>query len=464
MSFAEFARTRLFEPLGMKSSAYVPDIMQGTGDLAIGYRKEGSGWKQFMRLGNERGGGAVISSAADLLIWNDALTNGRLGSFVTAKLEEPARLNNGRKLTYARGLNVNTIPGGRMVSHSGGAAGYSTWLGRFTDHGLSVAVLCNFDPVSATALAGRVADLFLPPVDSGAKAPRPVAAAGVDVTGRAGLYFNESSGEPLRLVVNDGRLAIANGPSLVPVSADRFRPQRATLFFRSEDDYEMTFRSRDVLEVKSMEGRTTLYRRARPHAHDAAELKAYDGRYGSEELGSVLEIVPGEKGIVMRFESAPDRALELTPVERDSWMRSMMIVRFRRDGSGRVVGFDYGNPLVHDIRFTRLGARATSVSSSTQPVATPAAAMTAPRLEGLTGEYELAPGRTLVITLENGTLQGAAGGGAKLALVPQSGTTYFVGSAGAPRTVTFTLGTDGRATALVLRAGNGPERTFTRVR
>ena len=68
------------------------------------------------------------------------------------------------------------------------------------------------------------------------------------------------------------------------------------------------------------------------------------------------------------------------------------------------------------------------------------------------------------VTLENGALYGAAGGGAKLPLVLQSGTTYSVGREGAPRTATFTIGADGRATALVLRAGNNPERTFTKVR
>jgi CubicO group peptidase (beta-lactamase class C family) len=88
MSFADFARQRLFDPLGMKSSAYVEDILEGGGNRAIGYQKDGAGWKRFMRLGNERGGGAVISTTGDLLTWNDALTTGRLGKFVTAKLEE----------------------------------------------------------------------------------------------------------------------------------------------------------------------------------------------------------------------------------------------------------------------------------------------------------------------------------------------------------------------------------------
>lgn len=452
-SFAEFTRRRLFEPLGMKSTSYVPDIMQVGASAALGYQKEGTGWKPYMRLGNNRAGGAIASTAGDLLAWNEALTNGRLGRFVTDKLQEPARLNNGRKLTYARGLMVHTNMAERMVSHSGGAAGYSTWLGRFPDRGLSVAVMCNFDPVSATALGGRVADLFLPPADPKAQAPGPVAAAGVDVTGRAGLYFDARTGEPMRLTANNGRLVIANGPPLVPVSADRFRPQRATPFFRSEDEFEVSFLSNDQLEIRSMEGQVTRFRRAQSWTPTAADLQAFDGRYESQELGTVFEILPGKDGLVMRFERSPEKSLDLTPVERDTYMLRMMTVRFRRDGSGKVTGFDYGNPVVRSIRFTRLGDRTAGAATSAQ--------LPAPRLEGLTGDYELAPGRTLAITLEEGRLHGHPPGGEKRPLAHVSGTTFS--AVDTPITLTFTLGADGRATAVVMRQ-NGRERTLARVR
>ena len=124
----------------------------------------------------------------------------------------------------------------------------------------------------------------------------------------------------------------------------------------------------------------------------------------------------------MRFERAPDKSLELTPVERDTYMLRMMIVRFRRDASGKVVGFDYGNPVVRNIAFTRLGDRAVRVAASAPAPAAPAAAAAtasaadtpaAPRLEGLAGEYEIAPGRTLTVTLENGRLHGQPSGGDK---------------------------------------------------
>jgi CubicO group peptidase (beta-lactamase class C family) len=475
MSFAEFARRRLFEPLGMKSSAYVPDVLQAGPDAALGYRKDGDGWKEFMRLGNNRGGGAIVSTVGDLVLWTDALATGTLGRFVTAKIHEPARLANGRRLRYARGLMLDSTSAGPLVAHSGGAAGFSTWMGHFTDHDLSVAVACNFDPISATALARRVASLYLPlPFPSGAEAAAAAPGApGVDVSRGAGLYFDERTGEPMRLVVAGGRLRVANGPPLIALAQDRFRPPRPDPFFRSQADVELSFPTNDQLVLTAKDEPPVRYRRARSWTPSPADLQAVDGRYESTELGSVFEIVPGSGTLTMRFERAPEKSLELTPVERDTWMRSLMIVRFRRDARGEVVGFDYGNPVARHIRFTRLGDRtATSGPAAARPAA-PASDRTsgatastshtsaAPPLHALTGEYELAPGRTLSVSLENGRLRGQPPGGAKRALSHVSATTFAAD--GTPITLTFTLGADGRATAVVMRQ-NGRERTLPRVR
>jgi CubicO group peptidase (beta-lactamase class C family) len=461
MSFAEFTKKRLFEPLGMKSSAYVPDIMQAGTNAALGYQKDGTTWKPFMRLGNNRGGGAIVSTVADLLTWTDALASAKLGKFVTDKLHEVATLSNGRKLKYARGLIVDNTPGGLVISHSGGAAGFSTWMGRVPEHGLSVAVMCNFDPVSATALAGRVADLYLPPAPKTAQSQL-VSASGVDVSARAGLFFEERTGDPLRLAVQEGTLRIGNGPPLVAVSANVFRPRRADMFFRSQDEFEMTFTSSDQLEVKSMEGQVTRYRRAQPWTPAAADVQAVDGRYESKELGAVFELVPGESALVMRFEKTPDKAVELMPVARDTWMRSLMIVRLRRDANGKVTGFDYGNPVVRRIAFTRLGDRTAAAATTDQgsaPASSPSAATL--KLESLVGEYELAPGRMLGITLENGKLYGQPPNSEKRLLTQASGQTFSV--EGSPMTLKFVLDPEDRATMIVMKM-NGQERTLPKMK
>jgi CubicO group peptidase (beta-lactamase class C family) len=367
MSFPDFTRKRLFEPLGMKMSTSPGDMRDVIKNRALGYEKEGNGWRVGMYVGNERGsgGGVVLSTAADLVIWNDALTSGRLGAFVTAKLQEQARLNNGRKLSYARGLIVDTHRGGTLVSHSGSAAGYSAWLGRLPAQGLSIAVLCNSDEASATALARRVGDQFLPAAvaeTAEAKAPAVVAegagVTGVDLNSKAGMFVSERTGDPLLLIVNKGELRIPGlRAALIPVTNDRFRNASGDLFFMSQDEFELHFLSQDEFELRSMEGQTTRYRRAQPFAPTSADLQTFAGRYASDETGSAFRVVPGKDGLVFHLEGSSGKGSEIQPVYRDTFQLSRVTVRFLRDKAGKVVGFDYSNPVVRNIKFTRLSDR-----------------------------------------------------------------------------------------------------------
>lgn len=362
MSFPEFTRKRLFEPLGMKMTMSPGDLRDVIKNRALGYEKEGNGWRVGMYVGNERGsdGGAILGTAADLVIWNDALTSGRLGAFVTGKLQEPAKLNNGRKLGYARGLFIDSYRGGAMVSHSGSAAGYSAWLGRLPAQGISIAVLCNSDEASATALARRVGDQFMPAVAAGTSETKALAAGagvtGVDLNGKAGLFVSERTGEPLRLIVNKDELRIPGlRVALIPVTKDRFRNPIGDLNFLSQDEFELNFLSQDEFELKSMEGQTTQYARAQPYAPTPADLQAFAGRYASDETGSAFKIVPGKDGLMVHLEGSSGKGSEIRPVYRDTFQVSRVTVRFLRDKAGKVVSFDYSNPLVRNLKFTRLG-------------------------------------------------------------------------------------------------------------
>jgi CubicO group peptidase (beta-lactamase class C family) len=364
MSFFDFTRKRLFEPLGMKTTFSPVDLRDVLKNRALGYEKEGNGWQVGMYVGNERGssGGAILSTASDLLIWNEALTSGRLGKFVTEKLHEQTKLNNGRKLNYARGLIVETGRGDKMLWHSGGAAGYSAWLGRLPAHGLSIAVLCNGDVTSASNLARRVADLFVPATGAaGVEASAPATSAadasltGLDLNSKAGLFFSEATGEPLRLGVENGRLRIQGGPPLDALAKDRFRNPRGALSFMSQDEFELHFLSQDQIELKSMEGKTTRYRRAQPYAPSATDLQAFAGRFSNDESRAVFEIAPGKGGLMIRVNDS--QAFEFKPVDRDTFQLGGMILRFRRDNAGKVVALDYSNPVVRNIEFTPLSDR-----------------------------------------------------------------------------------------------------------
>ncbi|WP_181305582.1 serine hydrolase [Rufibacter sp. XAAS-G3-1] len=357
MPFAEFARQRLFEPLGMKSTTYVTDMTDMVKNRALAYEKKKDSWKLDLYLGNDRGGGAILSTAGDLVIWNDALTSNRLGTLVSQTLQEPATLNNGRKLGYARGLFLETFRGVKEVWHSGGAAGYHSWLGRFPEQGISIAVLCNSDAMAATAMAERIADQFVTYEDSQkAPAKTPPALSGdalAEAKNKEGLFFNERTGEPLRLVVDRDRFRIAGGPGLVPVTKDRYRRLGAFVQFMSQDEFELHFLSPDQLELKSMEGKTTRYLRAQPYTPTAADLQAFAGRYQSEEIGAFFDMAPGKDGLLGRANDAPGTGFAFKPVKSDTFQLGGVTLRFLRDKAGKVVALDYSNPVVRNIRFTR---------------------------------------------------------------------------------------------------------------
>jgi hypothetical protein len=363
MPFSEFARKRLFEPLGMKLTTYVDDPLNLIKNRALAYKKEATGWKMDMYLGNERGGaGGLFTTAGDLVTWNDALTNNRLGAFVTQKLQEPATLNNGRKLSYARGLQLEPFRrGGQLVWHSGGAAGYSTIAGRLPEQGLSVAIMCNADGSARSAYAGRLFDLFLPPSTPSINTPAANPAGGGvavgDLPNKAGLFFDEKTGQPLRLAVNNNTLVIAGGGPLVALAADHFRNQRKSVFFMSEADFELRFLSADQFEIKTKEGGTTRYRRAQPFTPTATELQAFAGRYHSSELMAVFEMTPGKDGLMGQANERPGPPFEFKPVDRDTFQFAGLILRFVRDKTGRVAGLEYSNPLLRNVKFTRLSER-----------------------------------------------------------------------------------------------------------
>lgn len=362
MSFDDFTHKRLFEPLGMQHTAYRTDMKVIVKDRALAYDKGSKGWSMSMKLDKDRGGGGgLLSTPSDLLIWNDALTNNRLGSFVTQKLQEPAILNQGRKLGYARGLFLDTFRGTKEVWHSGGAAGYSTWLGRFSEQGLSIALMCNTDAMGTSNMAHRIASLYLPATTTSTadNTIPPIAADGVDtailnLNSRTGLYWSETTGEPLRLVVDHGRLRFDDGPALVAQAKDHFKRWGTSLQYMSGDEFTVNFLFPDQFELKSMDGKTTRYRRAKPYAHTIEELKAFAGRYSSDEIGIVFQIRSKGDGLLATIEHTPSYSLPLKPVDTDTFQLGRMLMRFKRDKSGKIVALDYTNPVIHNIPFTRL--------------------------------------------------------------------------------------------------------------
>ena len=117
----------------------------------------------------------MLSTVGDWLLWNENFTHAKVGGEALVKaLQTPATLSNGKTIAYAFGLTVDTFDGLREVSHGGSTGGYRTWIGRYPDRAVSIAVMCNSAQADPTQLGRETARLWTGAVAAPKPAPFPV--------------------------------------------------------------------------------------------------------------------------------------------------------------------------------------------------------------------------------------------------------------------------------------------------
>lgn len=347
-SLPDFTRERMFVPLGMTKTSWRDDFRRIVPDRAIAYRDKTAtaGYTQEMPFEDTYGHGALLTTANDLLRWNEALTSRKLGEFVTKHLEEQAVLTNGRKIAYARGLQHGVHNGLPEISHGGGTAAYRTWLARYPSQGVSVAVLCNGGGINA-ARVGRDAAATLLPAAKAEAAVKAGAATGAELSQSPGLYIDERTGRSARVSAAGGGLKFVEGTrevDLVRLDARRYRNGPAELTFKE-----------GALESRTADGEVTAFRKVEPYTAPAAELGALAGRYTSAEANGELVLSVKDGRLILAPLNRPSAAAALTPLSRDVYQDAEGLITIVRGAGGKVDGIRFTYPRVYSLVFTRAG-------------------------------------------------------------------------------------------------------------
>ena len=169
-----FAKERIFEPLGMKSTFILDDHTRIVARRATAYapREDGARFGIAMSNFEQAGDGAVQTTIEDLARWDANFYDPRVGgrSMLTT-LRTPGKLDDGKPVSYAMGLGETNTNGIAREEHDGAWAGYRADIVRFPTERLTVACLCNVANADASALAHAVATALLPKLAESA-APR----------------------------------------------------------------------------------------------------------------------------------------------------------------------------------------------------------------------------------------------------------------------------------------------------
>ena len=346
-SLPVFTRERFFIPFGMTKTSWRDDFRRVVPDRAIAYReKTADGYTQEMPFEDTYGHGALLTTANDLLKWNEVLTSKKLGDFVTRHLEEQAVLTSGRKIAYARGLQHGSYNGVAEISHGGGTAAYRAWLARYPSLGVSVAVLCNGASINATRV-GRDSVAHLQPKFGAAVAPAKAAgsATSAEISQLPGLYIDERTGRAVRVAAQGGDFNLIEGArevKLVRLDTRRYQNGGA----------EMTFKETGV-DSRTADGEVTSFRKVDPYTPPASELEALAGRYTSGEANAELTLSVRNGGLVLAPVNRPSAATVLTPVSRDIYKDEDGLVAIVRGAGGKAEGIRFIHPRVFKMVFAR---------------------------------------------------------------------------------------------------------------
>ncbi|MDO6416876.1 serine hydrolase domain-containing protein [Sphingomonas sp. BIUV-7] len=339
MSFPRFTAEKIFRPLGMASTGWRDDFRRVLPGRAIAYSAKGVVYEQDMPFESAYGNGGLLTTVGDLTRWSEALLAGRIGRNVAAELQQRGVLNDGVAIQYARGLVVTRFAGLPEISHAGSTAGYRAWLAFYPSRRMSVALLCSSADANAPDLGRAVASILLGPTP----APPRQADVGVPATvGQvAGLYL-DAHDQPLTIVDDKGKLRIAGGGALFPLSSDRFR---------MGDDSELSLAAPGELSMTTPDGRAR-FRRIPPIS--GLVIADYAGRYSSEEVGAAYRVIAGDNEIRLRLENRPQIELRAKPIGPDLFEARGAMVRFRRNAAGKIDALAISIPRAFDVRFNRI--------------------------------------------------------------------------------------------------------------
>ncbi|HJS51461.1 MAG TPA: serine hydrolase domain-containing protein [Pyrinomonadaceae bacterium] len=345
--FADFTIERLFKPLDMTKSSWRDDYQRLVPGRAQAYSRQGPNapWRLNMPFMNVYGNGGMLTTVGDWLKWNAALDAKTLGAPFVEALETQGALNDGRKISYALGLFVDSYKGLKDISHGGSTAGYQTFLARYPDKKLSVAVLCNGTSPSAGGLAASITDEILGPFPATPAQTETASVPSEQLQKFVGVWRNEKNRTAARFALENGTLRF-NGTPVRPMGDGSFTIGNARVKFTFDKE------GKPISAEGNDNGDITRFIAEREWTPAAADLAPLAGDWYSDEAGATFTFkVEGDKAFLVQ---RPATRLPIRPLYKDHFGVQGYVIWFTRDASGKIDKLHVGAGRMRDMPFERV--------------------------------------------------------------------------------------------------------------
>ncbi len=350
-SLYDYSAKKIFEPAGMTHTEWRANFRKVVPNRAIAYSKDASGYVTNMPNENVYGNGGLLTTAEDLVKWNEYIHSGKLGNpSLLPKQLALTPLLGGHKNSYAAGLVVTEQKGWPLITHDGATAGYRCNLDYYPTLGLSIAWISNsseFDNDNG-ALLDALTDLFIPDNSKKPAAPQPAyAIASSLLPNYAGWYRSSRSNNGFRFYVKDNKLWVTGVGELVPRADNKFSIGNTSnvYIFTNQPQKEM-------LHIREL-GDSIYFSRQDSAIVNEQTMKEYVGTYHSDEVGASNKI-EYKNGTLTLSLLGGRGSIPLNPTYKDGFSGAGGAVVFERDKKGKIVGYSFSTGRARNMGFRKI--------------------------------------------------------------------------------------------------------------
>lgn len=214
MTFGEFLRARVFDPLGLYDTAARPTDTDFLSGAATPHVLQADGTFRRGIFGPEIGGeGNLVSSVDDMLRWLSAVRGQRLGSAATWEGMRRSGTVRGNEAGYSGGLVFSEWRGAAVMFHTGHVIGGNSQALSAPDLELDVVVLANSSAVSSIAIANQILEACIDGLTD-------IEVGGGPTLLVPGLYLSRETGRYLNLVEKEGALLLDFDGVTMPIRTE----------------------------------------------------------------------------------------------------------------------------------------------------------------------------------------------------------------------------------------------------
>lgn len=365
-SFPEWMRDNVFQPSGMTHTVVRSPTTMVVDSAAVGYVRDEGQLRVGADLSASMGAGGIYSTVGDMAEWMQRMAEGlRGGDRVFENMTTPYVLTTGDTTSYGLGLFLDERRGLRRIQHGGADIAHRAQFTYFPEINGGVVLLSNDATVSGS-LPNDVADAFF-----GSQMKEESEASREETEGE----YTASDFDPETFDAYDGQFELPKPGLVITFERDgdtytaqatgqpklTLTPASDTSFTISRIEGRVAFYPPENGVSDSLsftqQGRTFTGYRVEGDAFDpdVSELKAYEGRYFSEELLTFYTVAIEDSALVLQHRRLEDIAL--TPTEEDTFSGGFPVgeVRFTREGDA-ITGFEASNGRTRGVQFRRMNS------------------------------------------------------------------------------------------------------------